>query len=245
MTAARCAPLRPLLRLLGLALALATATAHADRPLFTEDAVIADPGACVVEAWAKRGRGGASEYWVMPACNPTGNFEITVGAMQLRAPGERDLRGILQGKTIFRALEPNGWGWGLVFGNEYGATTQRPLRNRLIGDLYALVPVSWSVQDERWLVHANLGWMREREERRDRATYSLGTEYAVTPRIWAIGEMFGESGNGRPFYHVGVRYWIVPERLQIDASYGNRFGRGTEDRFFTIGIAVFTDSILR
>jgi hypothetical protein len=233
------------LAVLSLAFAMLATTAHAGRPLFTDDAGIVDPGACQLESWGQRGRGGVSEYWVLPACNPTGNLELTVGAAQFRAPGERDTRGILQGKSLFRPLEVNGWGWGVAIGNEFGATASRPLRNRLIGDFYANVPVSWSLHDDRWLVHASVGWLREREARRDRATYGIATEYALTARTWALGEAFGQSGNGRPFYHVGLRHWLVPEQLQIDVTYGNRFGRGTEDRFVTFGVAVFTDAFLR
>ena len=30
------------------------------------------------------------------------------------------------------------------------------------------------------------------------------------------------------FYQLGLRFWVVPERVQIDTTYGNRIGRGDQ-----------------
>lgn len=96
---------------------LLAAPAYAARPMITDDARLTDAQACQVESWIKFNRTGM-EKWALPACNPGGNLELTLGG----ALGEND-RGtqttdvVLQGKTLIKPLESNGYGVGLALGN--------------------------------------------------------------------------------------------------------------------------------
>lgn len=225
------------------AAAIAPIGAHAGRPSFTDDAGLLDQGACQLEAWAQRGQD-RSEHWALPACNVTGNLELALGGVRVSESGARDGRGLMQVKTLFKPLVTNGWGIGLAIGNEFGAATERPLRNRLIGDVFAHVPLSFSFDDDRVELHANVGWMREREARRDRATWAVASVFQVSERTALIAESFGRSSE-RPLYNIGLRYWLIPERLQLDASHGSRFGSGSTERFLTVGFVLFTDPLLR
>ena len=140
-----------------LALALGCATqAQAARPLNTDDARIVDPKSCQVESWVRRNQG-STEYWALPGCNFTGNLEVTAGGARTNdAAGSPLSRTLLQGKTIFKPLEKNGWGMGLAAG-----TVRRVQGSASDRDLYAYLPTSFSFADDRWVVHTNVGWLRE------------------------------------------------------------------------------------
>ncbi len=91
--------------------------ALAGRPFVTDDAALTTAGACQIESWAQHADS-LTEYWMLPACNPGGNFEFTVGATRFEPAGQQwETRLQLQGKTLFKPLEPNGYGIGVAFGS--------------------------------------------------------------------------------------------------------------------------------
>lgn len=235
-------PRRPLRALMfASAMGLGVSAAEAARPMVTDDARIVDAGACQVESWIKRNHSD-TEYWAMPACNFTGNFELAFGAARgSDADGSRTTDIALQGKTLFRPLEANDWGAGLAFG---AVRHPSDSESNLIGDLYAFVPISASFNDDRLVVHTNLGWLHERSERSHRLTWGVGAEAQVTPRVWLIGETFGEN-KGSPLFQVGLRYWIVPDRVQLDATYGNSWPGRSQDRWVSIGLRLLSAPFLR
>lgn len=222
-----------------IAAALLTGGAHAARPMNTDDARIVDAKACQVESWVKRPRG-HTEFWVQPACNFTGNLELAVGGALAQVDGStRNSAQTVQGKTVLKPLETNGWGVGLTLG------MQRDPRPAAGGghDLYANVPVSFSLMDDAVVLHANAGWLREQGTRSHRATWGLGSETQLAARSWLIAETYGQ-GSGRPLVQVGLRYWLVPDRVQIDATYGNRIGGGGDQRWFSIGLRLLSAPLL-
>ncbi|MCL2310299.1 MAG: hypothetical protein FWC42_08535 [Proteobacteria bacterium] len=215
--------------------------AYAARPMITDDARLVDPKSCQVESWVQFNRD-STEYWAMPACNFTGNFELTLGGARSNDEGRtRTTDVVFQGKTVFKTLDPNGWAWGLTVGSALHPDTRTD--HSLIGDLYAYVPASFSFRDDQFLLHTNLGWLREKESARHRMTWGIGSETQLSERIWLIAETFGEN-QGKPFYQGGLRYWLVHDFVQIDATYGNRFGSSTEERWFSIGLRLLSSAFL-
>lgn len=222
-------------------LAVSTSCAYAARPMITDDARIVDPQACQVETWVRHNRG-SSERWALPACNPSGNLELTVGGAQTREGGEPQTTDVqFQGKTIFRPLESNGWGLGLAVGN-LRHPDLAPARSRA-NDFYGYVPISASYADDAVVMHLNLGTVRPREEAHYRMTWGLGSEIRMTPRVFLIPEVFSQTA-GRPLFQAGLRFWIVPGRVQIDATYGDRLG-GESSRWFSLGLRLITPPFLR
>lgn len=204
-------------------------TAYAARPMITDDARIVDANSCQIETWLKA-NGGNEEYWALPSCNLTGNLELAAGGAVTHQGGSgktSDL--IFQGKTLFKTLEPNGWSWGLVA----GMASHPDIRKKLLGDVYAYVPATFSFRDDTVLLHANLGWLKDTLTNRSAAIWGLGGEIEVTPTTWLIGESYGED-QGRPYYQLGLRYWLVHNRVQIDATYGNRSHGG--EGWYSIGL---------
>ena len=213
-------------------------TVHAARPLVTDDARVVDPSACQVESWVRKNRD-STETWALPACNFTGNLELTFGGARTRDSDEggtyaSDLQ--FQGKTLFKPLEPNGWGMGLVAGTV--RHPQLPAR-----DWFAYVPMSFSFVDDRFVVHVNAGWLREGESGRQRGTWGIGSETRLHPRLFFIAEVYGQN-EGKASHQVGVRYWIVRDRVQLDATYGNIAGDRITDRWFSIGLRLLSPAFL-
>ncbi len=234
-------PHLPMPTFLALAALLPWGAAQAARPMVTDDARIVDAKACQVESWVKRNQD-STEYWAQPACNFTGNLELSLGGARGKDDGGTQTTDIvLQAKTLFKPLEPDGWGWGLAVGNVRHPAIHTG--NNLLGDLYAYVPATFSLRNDRVLVHTNVGWLHEREARRHRMTWGLGTEAQWSASTWLIAEVFGQN-QGKPFYQVGLRYWLVPDHVQVDTTYGNRAGSGAQERWFSIGLRLLSPAFL-
>lgn len=222
-------PLR--LALCGAAL-LAANIAQAARPMITDDARIVDAKACQLESWAKKNQG-STEFWALPACNFTGNLELSLGGAVTRENGHtRTTDVMVQGKTLFKPMDANGWGIGLAV----GSVQHRQAHTR---DWYAYVPTSFSFRNDQLFFHTNVGWQREGETGRNHLTWGLSTEARLTERTWLIAETFGQN-QGKPLHQVGLRHWLVPDRVQIDATYGDRNGGGTGERWLSIGLRLLS-----
>lgn len=200
--------------------------------MVTDDARIVDAKACQLESWVKKNPD-STEYWVLPACNFTGNLELTVGGASTRADGgNRTTDMVVQGKTLFKPMESNGWGIGLAAGTvRHSQADSR--------DWFAYVPTSLSFRDDAVVVHTNVGWLRGGETRWDRLTWGLGTEARLAEGTWLIAETFGQN-RGKPFHQLGLRHWLVPDRIQLDATYGDRNGGGSDERWFSIGLRLLS-----
>lgn len=222
------------------ALAAAALDAHAARPMITDDARIVDAKACQLESWTRH-TADADEYWALPACNFTGNLELTFGGARTRSNGtDAFTDNVLQAKTVVKPLEAGEWGMALTLG-----TARHPHReaaNAWPGDTYLNVPVSISLMEDRWIVHLNGGASYRRDEKRTVPTWGLGNEIQLRQDLFFIPEIF-HSESGRPFYQAGLRYWIVRDRVQVDATYGNRFvSEGAH--WISIGLRLLTPPFL-
>ena len=218
-----------------LMLLVGVSSAHAARPMITDDARLTDAGACQVESWVHI-HGNQHEFWALPACNPGGNLELTLGGA-LAYDGNRSESGaaVIQLKTLFKPLETNGYGVGLAA----GYATQPGSAHS--GNPYFYVPVSFSLIDDRVVLHTNLGYTRERENQENRLTWGLGSETQLTERTWLIAESYGQD-KGHPFFQVGIRHWIIPNRMQIDTTYGSQFGAISDQHWLSIGLRLISPS---
>jgi hypothetical protein len=210
--------------------------------MITDDARITDAQACQVEAWQKVNRG-SREHWAFPACNPTGNFEFTLGANDLPdGSGGRLNDFVFQGKTLFKPLVTNGYGLGLAAGVVRHGDPQPGERHTSAAYFY--VPVSLSFRDDLVVLHLNAGAQDNRDRDIKPITYGAGTEINLTQRFALIAETFGDD-RGSPYYQAGVRLWAVPGRFQIDATYGAHAGERDATRWWTIGVRLISPPFLR
>jgi hypothetical protein len=211
-------------------------SSYAGHPLIVDDTSIVDAKACQLETWMDR-RSESATYWIRPACNFTGNLELTVGgAWTYKSHSTRNTGVVLQGKTIFKPLETNDWGLGLVAGTLWHLKDNSSDRAYT---LYANLPASFSLQDDRIIIHGNLGWNHNSAARKSHLDWGLATEAAVTKSLYLFAEVFGQE-RGHPFFHFGLWYWVVPERVQVNAAYGNRFGTPSGGYWFSLGFSLFS-----
>lgn len=213
-----------------------TTAAHAARPMITDDARLTDAGACQVESWIHL-HGSQRELWALPACNPGGNFELTFGGAIAYTDSHQDSGAtVVQAKTLLKPLETNGYGIGFAA----GYATQPGSAHT--GNPYFYVPVSFSLADDKLVIHTNLGYTRERENQQNRLTWGVGSETQVTDRAWLIAESYGQD-KGNPFFQMGVRYWIVPGHVQVDTTYGSQFGAISEQHWFSVGLRLISPTL--
>lgn len=201
--------------------------------MITDDARLTDGGACQVETWFHLHRE-QKEFWALPACNPGGNLEVTLGGALARENGEPQSGAtVIQGKTLFKPLETNGYGIGLAVGYS------KPPGEGQSGSPYFYVPISFSLADDRIVIHTNIGDLRERETKRHNLTWGLGTELQTTDRLYVIAESYG-TDKGDTFFQTGLRYWIVPGHVQVDTTYGSRFGQAHDTQWLSIGLRLIS-----
>lgn len=216
--------------LLGLLLG---APAWAARPFVTDDARLATAGSCQLESWL-RIYPDSRETWALPACNPFGNLELTLGGGMASGVEGQTTDYVFQLKTLFKPLTSNGWGLGLAVG-----TVRHPEISpgpNLLGNSFAYLPLSMAFHDDRLILHANLGWLRDHASSQDKMTWGLGAELQTgAPRLALIAESFGDD-KARPYWQTGVRFAVVPNLFQIDATLGQQMGGDNASRWLSLGL---------
>lgn len=225
-----------------IALALTTSIgAYAARPMVTDDARLTKSGSCQLESWAKTYSGG-NEFWALPACNPTGNFEVTLGYALSKADNQSSAGDfIVQAKTIFKELSTNGWGVGFAIGTAQHESELHPGPNG-IGSSYLYFPISHSFFDDKLITHLNLGYIHYKNATQDSMTWGYGGEYKLKDNLLYVLEAFGDHRSS-PYIQTGLRYSVIPDIFQIDTTIGRHLNpeagewlsvgiRYTPDKFF-------------
>lgn len=216
-------------------LCAAVGCAHAARPMITDDARIVDPKACQVESWIRSSPGAPREYWAIPGCNPSGNVELSLGGAHARDGEQKSGSSTLvQAKTILNPLELNGLGIALAAGYSVvrDATGEPSTRG-----MYTYMPVSMSLLNDRAVMHVNIG--AAQINRLWRATWGVGSEIQVADRLQVIVETYG-SGRREAYWQGGLRFWVVPGRVQVDTTVGRQSNGGDGGRWFTVGLRLIT-----
>lgn len=212
------------------------APAHAGRPLVTEDAGVIEAGQCEIETWAARqraqGAGKTDGGTFAPACGLDLPWATQIGAA---FSGERDPEGRryaigLGGKTALKPLTEEEWGftvaWSLGRAHASGAGWRAD-------DSSLLAVLSVPLQPDL-LLHANLGWVRSPgAARRDSAFWAGAIERTGLGEFDLMAEVFGTNGESA-WLNAGVRYWLIRERLSLNASAGTKPAGGRE-ALYTLG----------
>ncbi len=206
--------------------------ANAGRPLATEDASILEPGACQLELWVDRSRE-ARDAWAAPACNFGGGIEWQVAGARTFEQGRGALSAALvQAKTVFRSVDDSPWGIGFIAG-----ATRFPRRETETGwgDPYVLVPASMKIGEGDNLVHANIGWLRDRSGQRNLTLWGVAFEAPMGESLTLLGETYGENSRN-PFLRIGGRINAVKDQLDFDLTYVVRQGGTRAERFISLGL---------
>jgi len=224
----------------------------AGRPLVTDDAGLTEAKTCQVESWIQR-TDAVHEYWMLPACNLFGNFEIAAGGTRFRMDdGNWQSSYLLQGKTLLKHLAPNSYGIGLAFG---GLIPDRPtstggqeVSSGLLADvsepedtsdsLYAYVPVSLSLRNDAIVAHFNLGWNWERANNAHGITWGLAAVTDPTARWSIFAELYGDDRTD-PYAHTGTSYELIANCVQLDVTFGRQLSGAPDTTFYSLGLNMY------
>jgi len=230
----RCVP-----AIAALLLAAAACRAHAGQPLVTDDAAIVAAGTCQLEAWTRPAGDGRSD-WMQPACNFTGNLELSVAGARAHPDAAAASSLVnLQGKTVLSPRDGGAWSFGVVGGA--ARDTGAPHGGSAYQAYYGKALASWYPRDTVE-VDLNLGAANVYGT----GTYALASaavQYAIVPNLQLLGEVFRDApGPGK--FQVGVRYAIIADRFEAYASCGNLFRATSDGRFAIIGIRLQSPAFL-
>ena len=106
------------------------------------------------------------------------------------------------------------------------------------------MPFTRSLLDDRLFVHANLGVQRAGVTPVDALTWGVGAEYGITSRVFLMMETFGDN-HRRNSYQGGMRVWVVPNRVQIDATVGTQAGDYGGSRWVSIGMRLLSPAFMK
>jgi hypothetical protein len=217
--------------LIGVALIASRAHAAGGRPMITDDAALTTARSCQVETWVQHARAD-TQLWLLPACNPRGPFELSVGAVLDWPQGAREITGtVAQLKTqwLDSKLAQIGFAGGA---------------QRAQGDwnlYYAYVPITRSITANTQL-HLNVGWQRDRVAGEDQTTYAAALAHDLSSRFNLFAEVFG-SDSAAPVAQTGGAVLFRGGVVQLDGSVG-RPVRGTwRDFVYSIGFELYPDAL--
>lgn len=228
------------LKILACTALIIPSSGFAARPFVTDDARLTTGGSCQLESWMRL-YPNSNELWALPACNPTGNLEFTVGGGQAKPQGEQVTSDyIFQAKTLFRPLKTNGWGWGLAAG-----TIRHPEINpgpNMLGNTYAYFPLSVSLNDDKVIFHANLGWLKDKASGLNSTSWGIGGEFQLRSKLLGIAETYGDS-HGMSYGQMGIRYSVIPDLFQVDATFGQQISGEGNSHWVSFGIRYTPDRL--
>ena len=215
------------------------AVAWAARPMVTDDANVVDPRSCQNESWVRFGHD-SIERWTVPGCNFFGDTEISVGANFLSEQNSASQQlGLLQVKKRWKVVEPGQWGLSTTVGRVQSANTAFGTSSST--DTYVNIPITWPTTQGP-ILHLNLGAFHHQAQRVTQTNWGLGAEVPVHPRMFAIMEAFGEAGS-RSKVQFGLRYWVVPQAVQIDTTMGQNMQGPSQSRWLSLGLRLLTPAL--
>jgi hypothetical protein len=224
---------RHLLRALTAALAISsTGTAWAGRPLQTEDAGVLGAGECEIESFAARERvrdePTARALSAQVGCGIGLRSQLALAAARTRAAGEKVDDITLVGKTWLRELDDDDIGVTLAYALGATRLPGASLRHEAT-EVRAVV----TVPRGDWQVHANAGWARSEADRLNSTIWGMAAERTGLGPVDLMAEVFGDDRSD-PWLNAGLRWNAIPDRLNLDASYGVQMN-SARARLLTVG----------
>ncbi|WP_342130960.1 hypothetical protein [Hydrogenophaga sp. OTU3427] len=170
--------------------------------------------------------------------SPTLSAELELGReWEKGATGsEREL-----GVGLWQAwLDPAREGWGLASSIELewaratGSPWQRPALN-------AVLAASLPLLDHTLWLHANLGARNAPgdEHRRWDGLWSVAAQYKLARRTETFIETGGTTRGSERSTQLGLRQWLVREKIAADIGIGRRLADGERHRFVAMRLSFF------
>lgn len=205
---------------LALAICVANAAARADHPLVSETASALPRGTCQVgftranESASVLPKAGSSD--VQFSCGAGAHSQMAIGIRSSRVQGLRAEQYRLVGKTTFVAPDDGQTGLGLRYG--LGWATRPGQRTEL--DSTSVIAVATREVRNGVLVHANLGFTRNRPLATTTGVWSLGVE--TTDAFSLAADLYGEE-RSKPSLSAGVG-WRASRDVFLSLAYAAQTG---------------------
>jgi hypothetical protein len=212
---------------------LAAGPALASGPYVVDDAAITPPGEGQIETWVSlTDRGHLFVFAPATTLRALPFLEWTLAFDTARLDGERSTGLTLGGKALF-GPEPEAAG---AIGFALSGDVRFDLDGAGATD-FAVNGVTTLVASERLMLHANLGWTRNRPDAMSEMTWGARAEAAVIPdRLAVHGELFGGSKSAAGF-QVGLRPTLFDGAMDLELIVSRNLAdeRAT---WATLGLAV-------
>lgn len=225
--------------LFALLLNLASPFAEGGEPTVTDNAAIVTPKTCQLEAWSQSRHDGF-EYWAQPACNFSGNVELSAGVARSHPHDDVASSAVqLQAKTVLFPRGDGAWAVGGAIGA--GRDTGSPHGGPAFQAYDAKAIASWYPSSDLE-IDLNLGGANVYGQ----GTFALAgaaIQYGIVKNLQLLGETYRDE-PGRAKYQVGARYIVLPDRLEAYVSYANRFSAPSNQWSAIVGIRVQTPSLM-
>ncbi len=207
-------------RMLALCASLATAPAWADHPLFSETADALARGSCQVEFVRAnedtKGRPLVGRSDVQFSCGAGAQSQFAIGMNSARVQGQRAENYRVAGKTTLLAPADGQTGWGVRYGLNWA--TGQGQRTELESST-VLVVATREVRNGV-MVHANLGFTRDRQLAQSTGLWSLGVE--TTDALNVAADVYGEE-RSKPSLSLGLG-WRASKDFFVSVAYAMQTG---------------------
>ncbi|MDQ8021361.1 MAG: hypothetical protein REI94_05935 [Moraxellaceae bacterium] len=205
-------------------LMLTSLSAHAGRPLGTDDAGTAGDRQCQLEGWAEDGDH-FHGWTVSPACG-IGDFEL---GLEYARSSESGL--VAKDGAIALKWVPGQLAWGpLKFGAKafYGRVKAEPDDWRgSEGGAFAIM--TWDIAPS-WTAHLNLGAARNYIDGKTNGTGNAALVWTPHERWLFFAEVLGTQRSPAT-QNIGLRFWVIPEKFGLDLTAGRDAGVDDSTRY--------------
>jgi len=193
-----------------------------------DDADIVAPGGLQIESWFTHVDGNNSELAFLPAWTPAGTrLELTAGLYRIREEGDD-----------FNRFEPAAKWQFLPPGDGHISAALSIAAGYEDGDWsdwLVNLPISFHLAAAPVVIHANVGWLRERTDNNDRAFLGAGFEWGASETIDLIGQVYREGADAEPEAQLGLRRGFDGALEHLDFAVGRTL-RDQRDWFLTAGL---------
>lgn len=210
-------------------------SAQAGRPIETDDASAAEFRTCQLDFWTESSRELRQDNF-NGGCNLLDQGEFSLGLGRVHGNQEDQLLSSLGYKHIFQDFTSDSPGFGLAASREWGRlkSTDESSQETLLTTI-ASVPL----RGEDLLLHLNLGYLQYSDQtQNDNSIFKAAAlDYSLNERIGFSVETYSGVEDALS-WRIGARYTLIPDFLQIDASYGSDYGTFQNARAFTLGFGI-------
>jgi len=210
-------------------------SAQAGRPIETDDASAAEFRTCQLDFWTESSRELRQDNF-NGGCNLLGQGEFSLGLGRVHGNQEDQLLSSLGYKHIFQDFTSDSPGFGPAASREWGRlkSTDESSQETLLTTI-ASVPL----RGEDLLLHLNLGYLQYSDQiQSDNSIFKAAAlDYSLNERIGFSVETYSGVEDALS-WRIGARYTLIPDFLQIDASYGSDYGTFQNARAFTLGFGI-------